>query len=121
MNTIKCQYTGIEFEAESKRSKNHPLVSAWLNEVAKDSVKVGAYAKAKELLAQANGQFESINECMTAVKAAYKEWYSGAKSVTVLSWKQRVAIGKRDEAARRNSEYYNRYEEMTDGNGWSGR
>ena len=115
MITVICQYTGIEFEAESKRTKNHPQVSAWLNEVADDRFKVGAYAKAKELLAEARGQFDDIDGCMTAVKAAYAAWYSGAKSVKVLSWGERVAIGERAEAARRARECYMSAEEMSDG------
>jgi len=36
MITVKCQYTGIEFEARSKRSKNHPVVSALLSEANKN-------------------------------------------------------------------------------------
>ena len=115
MITVICQYTGIEFEAKTKATKNHPQVSAWLNEVAKDGFKVGAYAKAKELLTEANGQFNDIGECMEAVKAAYAEWYSGAKSVKVLSWKERVAIGERAEAARRAHANYMSAEEMSDG------
>ena len=111
----KCQYTGIEFEAKTRATKNHPQVSSWLNEIAKDNAKVGAYAQAKALLAQANGQFSDINECMAAVKAAYAEWYSGAKSVKVLSWKERVAIGERAEAARRAHANYMSAEEMSDG------
>ena len=115
MYTVTCQYTGIEFEAESKRTKNHPQVSAWLNEVAKDGFKSGAYAKAKELLAEAKSRFDNVDDCMTAVKAAYAAWYSGAQSVKVLSWRERVAIGERAEAARRARECYMSAEEMSDG------
>lgn len=48
---ITCQYTGIIFEAASKRQKNHPRVSALLNDAAKAGG--AAYNVAKERLAQA--------------------------------------------------------------------
>jgi hypothetical protein len=36
MVTIICEKTGIEFEARTKRTKNHPQIMAWVNEAAKD-------------------------------------------------------------------------------------
>jgi hypothetical protein len=32
MVKVICQYTGIEFEAKSARTKNHPEVAQWLAE-----------------------------------------------------------------------------------------
>ncbi len=107
MITVKCQYTGIEFEAESKRTKNHPVVARFLNEANDDGKRsVGAYAEAKRLLADAAGNFENINDLMTYVTAAYESWKSGAKGYTVITHKQRMAEqAKRDEAWRnRNRE-----------------
>lgn len=46
-----CQYTGIEFEAASKRQKNHPRVSALLNDAAKAGP--AAYGTAKARLEEA--------------------------------------------------------------------
>src|SRR4051794_38625784 len=46
---IICQYTGLEFEAASRRSKNHPRVSDLLNEAAKG----GWYRTAVERFAAA--------------------------------------------------------------------
>ncbi len=43
METVTCQYTGIQFQAASRRSKNHPLVSDLLGEAAKDRNNPGAY------------------------------------------------------------------------------
>jgi len=44
MTTIKCQYTGIEFETQSARAKNHPKVAGWLA----DASKAGLYGAALE-------------------------------------------------------------------------
>jgi len=75
--TVKCQYTGIEFQATSTRSKNHPLVARFIDEASSDRFHVGAYAKAKELLAEAKGQSSDIAEIMTAVRAAFDAWCNG--------------------------------------------
>lgn len=55
MVTITCQYTGIAFEADSRRRKNHPRVSAFLNACANNksnpsayNMALGAFRKAKE-------------------------------------------------------------------------
>lgn len=53
MVTIVCQYTRVEFEANSKRSKNHPAVSALLNEAAKNKYNPNAYRTAVDALAEA--------------------------------------------------------------------
>lgn len=119
MVTIECQYTGIKFEAESKRTKNHPQVAAFLNEAAKDT-KIGAYAQAKQLVSEARGQFEDIDSLMAFVTAAYAEWRSGAASPTVRSWKERVAAGNRYAQRTMREMFPIDYEEMTDGNGWNG-
>lgn len=75
--TVTCQYTGIEFEASSKRSKNHPAVAKFLDEASKDRFHVGAYAKAKSLLTEAKGQSDSIDEIMVAVNEAFNAWCNG--------------------------------------------
>jgi hypothetical protein len=107
MFTIKCQYTGIEFEAESKRTKNHPAVTRFLNEANDDGKRsVGAYAEAKRLLTEAAGNFDDIDSLMAYVTAAYAAWKDGAKGYTVVTHKQRMeAQRQRDEAWRnRNTE-----------------
>lgn len=88
MPTITCQYTGIQFEAASSRSKNHPLVAKFIDEASKDRFHVGAYAKAKELLAAAKGQSEDINEIMAAVQDAFTAWCNGEAKATVRIVKQ---------------------------------
>ena len=94
MKTVKCQYTGIEFEAESNRTKNHPAVTAFLSGANDDGkYTVGAYAQAKQLVSEVNGQFTEIDAAMVAVRAAYADWKNGARNVTVVTYKQRLAIG----------------------------
>lgn len=88
MPTITCQYTGIQFEAASSRSKNHPLVAKFIDEASKDRFHVGAYAKAKELLNAAKGQSDDINEIMSAVNEAFAAWCNGEARPTVRIVKQ---------------------------------
>lgn len=103
MITIKCQYTGIEFEAESKRSKNHPAVTAFLSDANEDGKRsAGAYGKAKELLAEAAGNFSDIDSLMAAVKATYESWKIGAKGYTVITHKERMEAQRKADEAWRN-------------------
>ena len=69
MTTITCQYTGIQFEAESRRTKNHPMVSALLTEAAKDRYNPGAYRQAIAAfeVARQSGMTD-INEVITLAR-----------------------------------------------------
>ena len=103
MFTITCQYTGIEFEAESKRTKNHPVVTRFLNDANDDGKRsVGAYAEAKRLLTDAAGNFDNIDDVIAFVTAAYENWKSGAKGYTVITHKQRMEEQRRRDEAWRN-------------------
>lgn len=82
MVTITCQYTGFEFEAESKRSKNHPLISRFLDEANKENrYKVGAYAQAVELINAAKGQFDTIESLIAFVREGFDAWKENAQSI----------------------------------------
>lgn len=82
MITVTCQYTGFQFEAESKRSKNHPMISAFLNEAnAEGKHKVGAYAQAVALINEAKGNFESIDQLIAFVRAGFDAWKQDAQSI----------------------------------------
>lgn len=121
MVTVTCQHTGFEFEAASRRSKNHPQVAAFLNEASGNRFQRGAYAKAKSLLSEARGQFDNIDELMQAVQAAYAEWCdSGDANISVKSFKQRNAEARNQINAWFRNEDALRYEERTDGNAYSG-
>ena len=69
MTTITCQYTGIEFEANSARAKNHPVISAVLAE----AQKVNRYGIALEAIqnARAAGVTE-IADFVSLARAAVK-------------------------------------------------
>lgn len=96
MITATCQYTGFQFEAESKRTKNHPLVSAFLNNASNNKYQNGAYAQAKAILAQAQGQFVDIDSLMQFANTAYSEWCeSGANAITVRSYREQLARDRR--------------------------
>ena len=103
MNTI-CERSGIGFEADSKRVKNHPTVTRFINDANRDGRHyVGAYAKAGELVAQAKGHFDTIDEFMVAVNAAYTAWKGGdAKAIVRITNGMRIrqqkdARNRRDE------------------------
>lgn len=71
MISVTCDKTGIQFEAESKRQKNHPRVSALLNEAAKDKYSTGAYNAALSAFAEvkAAGGY-TIDGAITCARAA---------------------------------------------------
>ncbi len=117
MITVKCQYTGIEFEAESSRTKNHPAVSAFLLEASKENGHYrGASHTAKTLIVEADG-YDNIDEFMTAVRNAYDSWKtSGTAAKVVKTHAEKIAAGERRIAwATQNTSY----EEATDGNAYS--
>ena len=121
MITITCQYTGFKFQAESKRSKNHPMVSVFLNDASSNKYQHGAYAQAKSILEAANGQFDTVEELIEYANEAYQAWCdSGVNSITVLSHKEKVANSKRFLSAVLRKLKPGEYEELTDGNAFSG-
>ena len=102
MIIVKCQYTGLAFEAESKRTKNHPAITRFLNEANDDGKRlVGAYAKAKQIVIEANG-FDNIDDLMEYVLHAYQAWKSGANGYTVVTHKERMAEQTKRDVAWRN-------------------
>lgn len=71
---IKCARTGIEFETDSNRQKNHPEISAVLAEASKDKQNAGAYraaAKACEAI-KADGTY-TIGEAVEFIRQAVTE------------------------------------------------
>ena len=94
MITVVCQYTGVEFEAASKRQRNHPAVAAFLNAAAADK-KVGAYAEAKNILYAAAANGGSIEEIMHSANSKFAEWRAGAVGRQVESHSERVQRGAR--------------------------
>jgi hypothetical protein len=70
MVKVKCQHSGIEFEAATARTKQHPLVA----EIKNDSTKKGNYREVNQALANVAkaGGYSTIEEYMSMVKADLK-------------------------------------------------
>lgn len=83
MPTITCQYTSVKFEAKTARTKNHPLVSAFLSELSKErdfsyalaleSFKSNAFETAEEYIAQARQEIKARYEKIASAKQAERE------------------------------------------------
>lgn len=105
MHTIICAKTGVSFQAESKRQKNHPLVSAFLDEANRDGRRtVGAYAKAAALLTEAKGQFTDINELIAAVRESYTAWQNGEAKPVIRKTVGSILREKKDASRARNEQ-----------------
>lgn len=98
MIAITCDKTGITFEAESKRQKNHPLVSKFLDAAGKDNGRyIGASRKAQQILAEIKSAgYGDINDAITEANAVYADWCeNGNNSRKVMSHKDRIQAGER--------------------------
>jgi len=73
MVTVTCEKTGIQFEAATKRTKNHPTIMAILNE----ANRYGWYSQALEAIKQGREAgyttIEQFQVALTEAEAAYKE------------------------------------------------
>lgn len=66
MVTVVCDKTGVTFEADSRRQKNHPRVSKFLNSCANDKSNPGAYNMALAAFRQAKADgMTDIDAIMT--------------------------------------------------------
>src|SRR5438270_6601715 len=67
MVKVICEKTGIEFEASSKRTKNHPSIMAVLNEASRD----GWYGSALNALKAGREQnFTTVEQFINAMREA---------------------------------------------------
>lgn len=71
MVTITCQYTGVVFEADSRRQKNHPKVSRLLNSCANDRSNPSAYNLAQGALRQAKADGMTDIDAIIAFAESY--------------------------------------------------
>ena len=69
MITVICSKTGLAFEAKSKRSKNHPLVSAILSDANKD----GVYSQVKNACDIVSEQEMNEEDAIEFLNAVLKE------------------------------------------------
>lgn len=103
---IACQYTGIEFEATSKRQKNHPRVSALLNDAAKAGG--AAYNTAKDRLAEARAAgLTDINEVISFVRTGAMQAQAAADQRRADNAQARKDADKDRHYARVAREYTN--------------
>jgi hypothetical protein len=65
MVLVTCEKTGIQFEAATRRTKNHPTIMGWLNQAAKDGWYNQAYATIKQGREQG---FTSIDQFVDALR-----------------------------------------------------
>jgi hypothetical protein len=102
--TVKCQHTGIEFQAASKRALNHPVVSAFLAKYNSDWKSYrGAGDEIKASLANVYGAYETAEEAVAAAEADYLAWRSGQTGIRA----QMKAEAKAKAEARRAREATN--------------
>lgn len=107
MVAITCEKTGISFEADSKRQKNHPRVSAFLNAANKDGQRyAGAYGAAKDILDEIKAAgMETIDDAMTYANEAYVAWKNGTTKPIIRKTQgdyMREAKDRRNESERVN-------------------
>lgn len=99
MVKIICQYTGLEFEATSKRQKNHPEISKLLNEAAADKRNPGAYGIVKKALAEGRTRdFTTVREFIEFARSAVQ---AGAQEQADQERRNREL---REEQARKREE-----------------
>lgn len=97
---VICQYTGVTFEASSSRQKNHPKVSALLNE-ASNKGKSGAYTIAKQELARCKEEgMDDINSIIERVRTIVAE-YNDMKNQAEWEAKQRARAEEKERQANR--------------------
>ena len=68
--TTVCNLTGIEFEATSKRQKNHPEVSLLMNDISRYNREI--YSDLKNAFGAKKGTFSSIEEVILFAKTFKK-------------------------------------------------
>jgi len=109
MVTVICQHSGIEFEADSKRTKQHPLIARIKQQASKD----GTYREMDAALVAVSrdGGYASIEEYVTCVR----DMVAG---VPTLKTRVRVAQLERDEEARQSRERHRRENEVLKANGY---
>ena len=107
MITVTCEKTGIQFESDSKRQKNHPRVSAFVNDANKDNRHyAGAYGAALNIVAEIKAAgITDIDDAMTYVNEAYAAWKNGTAKPIIRKTQgdyMREAKDRRNERERVN-------------------
>lgn len=105
MVKIVCQFTGIEFEAATKRSKNHPRISNLLNEANRD----GWYSAALDSIKKNRGAgVKDIKEFVAAAYSAKEAYFTkkdadfAAQAEAVRKNKEQMEAAKEARIAQNN-------------------
>lgn len=110
MPTITCQYTGIQFEAPSARSKNHPAVSRLLTEASGDKHHRNRYQVTLEALATVrNENLTDINEVLRRVDYIVTNRLDGQHTAQRQAELQRRQQEQEREARRQARKEQNEY------------
>lgn len=92
---VTCQYSGIVFEAQTARTKNHPAVAAFINEIANDKfAPARAYGEAKVMLQNNKDRWQTVSEYLAAVTAEYTAWTTEAKATESVEAKAKAQAAK---------------------------
>lgn len=100
MITVKCQHSGLEFEAKSKRSKQHPVVADFKNKACRDN----NYREAKAALDEATaiGGYRTIEEYMMLANDIMSS--AVAKKNQRISQQRQEAVEAKKAAAERREQ-----------------
>lgn len=95
MVTIICQHSGLEFEAETKRTKQHPRIATFKAKADRD----GTYRDANNALTEANkrGGYTTIDEYMAFVNTIMLEYRDKER----IRHDRAAAAYRREEEARK--------------------
>lgn len=105
---IKCQHSGIEFEASNKRTKQHPLVAEFKNEVAS---RRGDYRLGKEALEKASeiGGYQTIEQYMGLVQSIYDGSYEQKRQAELAKIQRDKELEEKRQQAQVEREKLNRF------------
>lgn len=105
---IKCQHSGIEFNAGNKRTKQHPLIAEFKNESAG---RRGDYRLACQALDKAAelGNYETIDEYMAIVTDIYTGTYDKKTKAQARREEEEKEHSKAQREARAKRETQNRH------------
>jgi hypothetical protein len=103
---VKCDKTGIEFDADSKRQKNHPLISRLLSEAAGDKHNRNAYG----VVLAACAEIKSCDSMTIDEAVALINRRLAGNSADNDAARQAESQRKREEDARREARYNERKE-----------
>ena len=95
MFTVTCQYSGVEFEAASRRSKNHPRVAALLEAANRK----GVYGNVVSAMIQAKHDGVTGEAVIEAAEIALQNGFTAAAEFNTR-WRAEQCEKREQESAR---------------------